>query len=714
MAPARSSNRRAAQPPPAPQTNHDLHNDDPNINTELFVDPMLGTALAVYIEKDVEEKELISQLIISSEASEHTILSCCAPFLDLGRSAQSVALVKQTNFPTLPAFFNEGDRVPLAAYTTSSRQRKHGGTISPGYSGVPYILVDPHKPSGQNLWRQYAGKKGKIILDARWVHECVKANQLHNFHTNWAGCKVTGTETVYQTPREPEEPANPPPPPPPPASMPQHPMNPGMPPVQGLHAYPFQVYVPPPMQPQPGPPSREIAGAQQQWQVTIAPGQTHLHAPPPPGTGHPQDLNRPPPPPPQPHPQSYRDDAWDGYNTPDEMAAQPAAYEYRYREDQTNWVPTPGPYYDPAYEQGYGQQPYMEDPEQSSGSNSVSGQLPPGPIAGPSGAADGADPAERTRGRKRTRTQPIPAAPAASLVVNRNPPARSPTPPSRVIKSTYGGNLFTADDVVYLKKYIDYCQDQCLVLSLREICERVAVKAPHHTFYSWRRYCNKHQIRLGGYTMNNDRSESPGLADDLNLDMEGPSSRMDPTPNVSRLDMNSAMAAAAAAPMRNRSPTPPRALYRSTTGKGVAFTQEDVTFLIRFMNYRKSQGTLDMVAFWKDVAAKAPHHSRASWMKFWRRHKHEMERSETDEPLPAHPDKKMRYSKADDILLAKHFYHKPDGTSDKIFQAFARQHSHHPWKGWQEHYRIHKAKIEHLMQLIANGENLDSQDMDES
>ncbi|CAA7260587.1 unnamed protein product [Cyclocybe aegerita] len=653
MAPARSSNRRAAQPPPAPQTNHDLHNDDPNINTELFVDPMLGTALAVYIEKDVEDKELISQLII-----------------------------------------------------------KHGGTISPGYSGVPYILVDPHKPSGQNLWRQYAGKKGKIILDARWVQECVKANQLHNFHTNWAGCKVTGTETVYQTPREPEEPPNPPPQPPPP--MPQHPIHPGMPPVQGLHAYPFQVYAPPPMQPQPGPPPREMAGAQQQWQVTIAPAQAHLHAPPP-GAGHPQDLNRPPPPPPsQPHQQSYRDDAWDGYNTPDEMAAQPAAYEYRYREDQNNWVPTPGPYYDPAYEQGYGQQPYMEDPEQSSGSNSVSGQLPPGPIAGPSGAADGADPAERTRGRKRTRTQPVPAAPAASLVVNRNPPARSPTPPSRVIKSTYGGNLFTADDVVYLKKYIDYCQDQCLVLSLREICERVAVKAPHHTFYSWRRYCNKHQIRLGGYAMNNDRSESPGLGDDLNLDIEGTSTRMDPSPNVSRLDINSAMAAAAAAPLRNRSPTPPRALYRSTTGKGVAFTQEDVTFLIRFMNYRKSQGTLDMVAFWKDVAAKAPHHSRASWMKFWRRHKHEMERSEADEPLPAHPDKKMRYSKDDDILLAKHFYHKPDGTSDKIFQAFARQHSHHPWKGWQEHYRIHKAKIEHLMQLIANGENLDSQDMDES
>jgi len=58
-----------------------------------------------------------------------------------------------------------------------------------------------------------------------------------------------------------------------------------------------------------------------------------------------------------------------------------------------------------------------------------------------------------------------------------------------------------------------------------------------------------------------------------------------PAPRL--LDMNAATAAAAAAPHRNRSPTPPRALFRSTTGKGVAFTQEDVTFLVRFMAYRK-------------------------------------------------------------------------------------------------------------------------------
>lgn len=64
-------------------------------------------------------------------------------------------------------------------------------------------------------------------------------------------------------------------------------------------------------------------------------------------------------------------------------------------------------------------------------------------------------------------------------------------------------------------------------------------------------------------------------------------------------------------------------------------------------------------------------------MKFYRRHKHELHHEEGDEPLPAPPEKKMRYSRADDILLAQHFLHKPEGTSDKIFQTFARLVSHH-------------------------------------
>lgn len=118
-------------------------------------------------------------------------------------------------------------------------------------------------------------------------------------------------------------------------------------------------------------------------------------------------------------------------------------------------------------------------------------------------------------------------------------------------------------------------------------------------------------------------------------------------------------------------------------------------------------------------------------MKFWRRHKHELQHSQNDDPLPVPPDKKLRYSRSDDVLLAKHFCNKPDGTSDKIFQAFAREvspnnigslvsswltstlsfkHPHHPWKGWQEHHRIHKAKIDHFIERLKNGENIDEED----
>lgn len=55
-------------------------------------------------------------------------------------------------------------------------------------------VVDPLLSSGQNLYRQYAGKKGKIVLSYRWIHECIKAEELQTFHQNWANCKVTGNE----------------------------------------------------------------------------------------------------------------------------------------------------------------------------------------------------------------------------------------------------------------------------------------------------------------------------------------------------------------------------------------------------------------------------------------------------------------------------------------------------------------------------------------
>ncbi|KAG9316497.1 hypothetical protein JVU11DRAFT_2539 [Chiua virens] len=630
MAPARSARRAHSQNAPPPTT-------DPH-NASLFLEPMMGTPLTIYIEKDVDDRDDLVDLIT-----------------------------------------------------------KHGGTVSPSYSGTPYILVDPHKESGQNLFRQYAGKKGKIVLHSRWVHECVRAGALQTFQNNWAGCKVIGTEKVDPPPVVPSQndPGSsaqvsqlPPIPPHPQALATMGPADSLVhPPPQGSYAYPVYGHPIHPRGMQP-----PTAAPPQSWQGpnAIAPQQTHM-APPQPPSGL---LPRPA--------QPYRDGPWvTGFEQPPpHMVAGPSAppYGYRYRDEQTEWAAPPGEYaYDPAtYEQPYEQPPsYIHDPGPSTASSS---SVPVDSAAG-----------EKSRGRKRTRNQGTPAAPPSTLVLNRrNPPARSPTPPNRVIKSTYGGNLFTSDDVLYLKRYIDYCQEQGLVLSLREICERIAVKAPHHTFYSWRRYCNKHQIRLGGYSMDLGDSVTPQDEAEQGQNEVEEQLRTSTGPGIiaaaqQRLQQEGNQP-------RNRSPTPPRALFRSTTGKGVAFTEQDVTFLVRFMEYRKSQDRFDMVAFWKDVATKAPHHSRASWMKFWRRHKHELNRAEGDDPLPQPPEKKMRYSRSDDILLAKYFFTKPEGTSDKIFQAFGRQHPHHPWKGWQEHHRIHKTKIDHLIQRLANGENIDADD----
>ncbi|THH01438.1 hypothetical protein EW145_g6916 [Phellinidium pouzarii] len=649
------------------------------INDELFLEPMMGTPLAMYIEKDVVDRDQLVELIV-----------------------------------------------------------KHGGGVSPGYSGVTLILVDPHTESGQSLYRQYAGKKGKTVLSSHWIHECISKGALQTYHTNWAGCKVNGTEEVL--PRAgPSSNGN--------MSSSSAASRRARPPERAQLAPPATLPPPQPQaQVQPHPPPQQLTTnhATNFAHQTMQSGQTTMMTPATPLTtqnfsysvypGQPAQHHaaRPTMPPPTApsqawHPETTsisshqhsahillpqrsqnlfgRDDHWgepgagfphmptptdthnmavlnDGHVT--------GYYDHRYREGQNGWADNSQDYYEPpqAYNPSYQPEQYV-------------------PLPAPSNMT------------------PQPAPPASALVLNRRRiPARSPTPPKRVIKSTYGGNLFTADDVLYLKKYIDYCQEQGLVLSLREICERIAVKAPHHTFYSWRRYCNKHQIRLGGYAMDvGSRSLSPPARQENVQFAEvgevgdiGEESEVISAPQLAPEGLFTIAAAQNVIQERglgNRSPTPPRALFRSTTGKGVAFTIEDVAFLCKFMAYRKAQGRLDMVTFWKDVATKAPHHSRASWMKYYRRHKHELNRIEGDEPLPPPPPKKMRYGFSDDILLAQYFANIPEGTSDKVFQDFAKLNPHHPWKGWQEHHRIHKAKIDHLIQRINSGEILDLEGEDD-
>jgi hypothetical protein len=80
-----------------------------------------------------------------------------------------------------------------------------------------------------------------------------------------------------------------------------------------------------------------------------------------------------------------------------------------------------------------------------------------------------------------------------------------------------------------------------------------------------------------------DRSPSPSQDN-----QSGEGDQEEPTANPPGPGTIAAARARALADIgRSRSPTPPRALFRSTTGKGVAFTEEDVTFLVRFMEYKK-------------------------------------------------------------------------------------------------------------------------------
>lgn len=87
-------------------------------------------------------------------------------------------------------------------------------------------------------------------------------------------------------------------------------------------------------------------------------------------------------------------------------------------------------------------------------------------------------------------------------------------------------------------------------------------------------------------TSENQRSES--TEGDWDMDASDPETALQAEPSTEPGFTNDAVSQQnkTKAP-RNRSPTPPRALFRSTTGKGVAFTVQDRDFLISFMEYRR-------------------------------------------------------------------------------------------------------------------------------
>ena len=84
--------------------------------------------------------------------------------------------------------------------------------------------------------------------------------------------------------------------------------------------------------------------------------------------------------------------------------------------------------------------------------------------------------------------------------------------------------------------------------------------------------------------MATDRTASPHQAEEDQLDDDD---AMNSGPDTAAIPVTRLRVVQDGQSSRNRSPTPPRALFRSTTGKGVAFTEEDVSFLVRFMEYRK-------------------------------------------------------------------------------------------------------------------------------
>lgn len=130
MAPIRSANRRAQrdhsqqQSITQPDPNHDPSQD-------IFIDPMMGTALQIYVEKDVEDRDTIVELIV-----------VCRIFLAKRRIHRVNAHKCGTICMSL-SMTRLGTRL---GHTLRSRGmltlflQTHGGIVSPGYSGVPYIL----------------------------------------------------------------------------------------------------------------------------------------------------------------------------------------------------------------------------------------------------------------------------------------------------------------------------------------------------------------------------------------------------------------------------------------------------------------------------------------------------------------------------------------------------------------------------------------------
>ncbi|KAF8315815.1 hypothetical protein DL93DRAFT_2096487 [Clavulina sp. PMI_390] len=701
---------------PDPPPSQTLYSGSHAYDDHLFADPIIGTPLAFHVHEDVHDRDSVVEAITVST----------------------------------------GTVLPMLSFSVSkpSLQRR-GGLVTPNLSVATYILVigqrfivadspdalvAPSSPGGQAIWRVYASNKRKVILDSQWVWACVQQNSILSLgHSNdWGGWKVTGTQYFLSDP----------------------PIN-GTPAIAALnideisrHGTPLRLASTslaktPPSTPQTvSVPPEGLAPQESRNPFLLNTTSTSFLLAPElnnqdtsslfsqlliPGTF--PSL-----------PESWVEDAeaaaassllsndvlqnsssapWDEHGrsfNADLFFQNATPFNLQPQEDLASFflnVPPTETLAEPAH-------PTLVDLEP--------------PLAA---APEITSPSDRPLKRKNRDFQPIKRPPTPQ-----NSPApiptqrRSPSPPRNPVRSVHGGYVFTDEDVNYLYQYIAYCKEVGLVLSLRDICERLALKAPHHTFFSWRRYCDKHKVQLGGYARDvNPSTPMPTPTPQLHFDPHSPrpqlSQHLHASSSSSTTTLHSPLllspsvepeseaqaaitegssqrtggklryrhlpavpylVAGRATPstpndfFQETEPIAPNVLHLSKSGKGVAFSGPDMDFLLRFIAFRRREANryrepgvtltddINMSNLWSEVVEKAPHHTRASWVKFWRRHRHELEftleaapiqtvhpshqnltashgplSSPTGTESPTGPRKRQRYSHADDVLLARYF-----------------------------------------------------------
>lgn len=332
MAPARSARRAHSQNAAPPST-------DPH-HAALFLEPMMGAPLTIYIEKDVDDRDDLVDLI--------TVRIFALPIIPLHHSPQ-----------------------------------KHGGAVSPSYSGTPYILgksidlqtTTPLTPHQSTPIKSRVRTCSASMRERRARSFCIHAGSTSVFgparsrHSRTIGqaaklrapkSSLPISPSISSSPAnlnftrvDPPSTVSPQNDPPPVSSLPPIPPHPQAiatmqptdplvhPPPQGSYGYPVYAH---PIQPHPRGMQPPTAAPPQSWQApnAIAPQQAHMAPPQPPSALLPRPT------------QPYRDGPWvTGFEQPPpHMVAGPSGppYGYRYRDEQTDWATAPpNDYtYDPA------------------------------------------------------------------------------------------------------------------------------------------------------------------------------------------------------------------------------------------------------------------------------------------------------------------------------------------------------------------------------